>query len=149
MSAITPDRWNEVEQLYHAALECKPEERLAFLKHICRDEQLRREVQSLLEHEQEGDQLLENRPWQSGISEDSGPSLSSGARLGPYEILARIGAGGMGEVYRARDTRLDRTVAIKVVPGHFSENPQRRERFVREARAVSGSIISTSARCTT
>ncbi len=65
-------------------------------------------------------------------------SLSAGARLGPYEILAPLGAGGMGEVYSARDTRLDRTVAIKVLPGHLSSNPTLRQRFDREARAVSG-----------
>ncbi len=64
-------------------------------------------------------------------------SLVNGTRLGPYEILSPLGAGGMGEVYRARDTRLDRTVAIKVISGHLSEKPQLRERFEREARAVS------------
>jgi eukaryotic-like serine/threonine-protein kinase len=64
-------------------------------------------------------------------------SLSAGTRLGPYEILAPIGAGGMGEVYKARDTRLDRTVAIKILPEHLSQKPQLRERFEREARAVS------------
>ena len=64
-------------------------------------------------------------------------SLSSGARLGPYEILGPLGAGGMGEVYRARDTRLDRTVAIKVLPQHLASNPDLRQRFEREARAVS------------
>jgi serine/threonine protein kinase len=63
--------------------------------------------------------------------------LTSGARLGPYEIVAPIGAGGMGEVYRARDTRLNRTVAIKVLPSQFSADANRRERFEREARAVS------------
>jgi Tol biopolymer transport system component len=63
--------------------------------------------------------------------------LSPGSRLGPYEILAPIGAGGMGEVYRARDTRLGREVAIKVLPQHLSGDPARRERFEREARAVS------------
>ncbi len=64
-------------------------------------------------------------------------ALSSGTKLGPYEILSPLGAGGMGEVYRARDTRLDRTVAIKILPSHFSESPEARQRFDREARAIS------------
>src|SRR5437870_11665319 len=64
-------------------------------------------------------------------------TIATGTRLGPYEILAPLGAGGMGEVYRARDTRLDRTVAIKVLPDHLSSNPEVRQRFDREARAVS------------
>jgi Tol biopolymer transport system component len=63
-------------------------------------------------------------------------TLTSGTRLGPYEILAPLGAGGMGEVYRAKDTRLDRTVAIKVLPAQLSSDPDRRARFEREARAV-------------
>jgi serine/threonine protein kinase len=62
--------------------------------------------------------------------------LTSGTRLGPYEIVSAIGAGGMGEVYKARDTRLDRTVAVKVLPQHVSSDPELRERFEREARAV-------------
>ncbi len=64
-------------------------------------------------------------------------SLTSGVHLGPYEILAPIGAGGMGEVYRARDARLDRTVAIKVLRSPLSDSPELRQRFEREARAVS------------
>jgi Tol biopolymer transport system component len=64
--------------------------------------------------------------------------LSSGTKLGPYEILAPLGAGGMGEVYQARDTRLDRIVAIKILPFHFSDNPIRRQRFEREAKTISG-----------
>lgn len=63
--------------------------------------------------------------------------LTTGFRLGPYEILAPAGAGGMGEVYRARDTRLDRTVAVKIVPQHLATSPEARQRFEREARAVS------------
>ena len=63
--------------------------------------------------------------------------LAPGARLGPYEIIAAVGAGGMGEVYKARDTRLDRMVAIKILPNHLSSDAQLRERFEREARAVS------------
>ena len=121
---MAPDRWSEVEKLYHAALEREPAERIAFLNRTCTDEQLRREVESLIEHEEEGDQLLENLPWQLR------PALSIGMRLGPYEIVSAIEAGGMGEVYQALDTRLDRKVAIKVSAKQFSE------RFEREARAI-------------
>ena len=64
-------------------------------------------------------------------------TLASGTKLGPYEIQSPLGAGGMGEVYRARDTRLDRTVAIKILPAHLSDNPEARQRFDREARAIS------------
>jgi len=64
-------------------------------------------------------------------------ALSTGTRLGPYEILAPLGAGGMGEVYRARDTRLERTVAVKVLNSNLSVNPELKQRFEREARAVS------------
>ena len=63
-------------------------------------------------------------------------ALAPGTRLGPYAITASIGRGGMGEVYKARDTRLDRTVAIKVLPGHVASDPDLRERFEREARAI-------------
>jgi len=64
-------------------------------------------------------------------------ALTSGTKLGPYEIQSPLGAGGMGEVYRARDTRLDRTVAIKILPAHLSDNPEAKQRFEREARAIS------------
>src|SRR3977135_3391937 len=64
-------------------------------------------------------------------------ALSAGTRLGPYEILSALGAGGMGEVYRARDTRLDRVVAIKVLRTHLAADPARRARFEREAKLIS------------
>jgi len=64
-------------------------------------------------------------------------ALSSGTRLGPYEIQSPLGGGGMGEVYRARDTRLDRVVAIKILPSHLSDDPEAGQRFDREARAIS------------
>ena len=65
-------------------------------------------------------------------------SITSGTKLGPYEILSAIGAGGMGEVYKARDTRLNRTVAIKVLPSHFSDNAEMKQRFEREAQTIAG-----------
>ena len=64
-------------------------------------------------------------------------TIVTGTRLGPYEILSPLGAGGMGEVYRARDPRLDRTIAVKILPERLSSNPERRQRFDREARAIS------------
>ena len=64
-------------------------------------------------------------------------SLTPGTRLGPYEIAAQIGVGGMGEVYKARDTRLDRTVAIKVLPEHVASDPELKQRFEREAKTIS------------
>src|SRR5687767_14803616 len=64
-------------------------------------------------------------------------ALATGARLGPYEIVSALGAGGMGEVYRARDTRLERVVAIKVLPEELASNPEFRDRLHREARAIS------------
>ena len=65
-------------------------------------------------------------------------SIASGTRLGPYEVLSAVGSGGMGEVYRARDTRLDRIVAIKVLPAQLARNDELRERFDREARTIAG-----------
>ena len=67
----------------------------------------------------------------------SGMALENGTRLGPYEVLAPAGAGGMGEVYRARDTRLDRIVALKVLPEHLASDAVSRDRFEREARTIS------------
>jgi eukaryotic-like serine/threonine-protein kinase len=64
-------------------------------------------------------------------------SVAAGTKLGPYEISAAIGAGGMGEVYRARDTRLDRIVAVKILPDHLADRSELRERFEREAKTIS------------
>ncbi len=131
---MTGPAWTRVEELYHAALEKLPAEREAFLGEACHgDEALRREVQSLLNHEREAERLME-RPAATAATQKL--AVTRGTRLGPYEVAELLGAGGMGEVYRARDTRLGREVAIKVLPELVAHDPEALRRFDREARAV-------------
>jgi Tol biopolymer transport system component/predicted Ser/Thr protein kinase len=126
---MSPERFQKVEEIYHAARELEPSQRSAFLARACNgDEELRRELESLLAQDAVREGMLD-RPA-PGLLNESAVMLAAGAQLGPYEIEAPIGAGGMGEVYRAIDTRLGRAVAIKVAAARFSE------RFEREARAV-------------
>jgi len=133
---MTPERWREVEEIYQSAMDCASELRDAHLAAACRgDDDLRREVESLLEHDSIpvviDEPMLESA---AGVLDES--DLDPGVMLGPYQIEALLGAGGMGEVYRARDTRLNRTVAIKVLPKALARDPQFRARFEREAHAV-------------
>jgi Tol biopolymer transport system component len=124
------ERWKQIEDLYQAALAQPPEKRAAFLAQACPDDpQLRAEVQSLLD--QQADSFLESAPL-SAIQ-----ALSAGAKLGNFEIVELLGRGGMGEVWRARDPRLKRDVAIKVLPVAVARDPDRIARFEREARAAS------------
>ena len=112
------DRWEEINRIYDAALEVEEEARPAFLERNCQgDEELRREVESLLAYDQQAQQLLDRPAMQVAAEKLAGepPSLV-GRKLGPYQIQIVLGAGGMGEVYKAKDTRLNRTVAIKVLP---------------------------------
>jgi serine/threonine protein kinase/tetratricopeptide (TPR) repeat protein len=137
---VSPTRWQEIERLYHATLARLPGERAAFLAEICNnDPELRREVESLLAQDASKTGALDQPAWEATgpVGGDSTVTQSTpGARLGPYQIEGLIGSGGMGEVYRARDTRLGREVAIKVLPGSFATEAAR-ERFQREARAAS------------
>ena len=138
---MSADRQRQITQLCHAALERDPSDRGAFLREACAgDDALRQEVESLLRHEDAGHQFLE-RPAVEEVARLVTAPLESigdlqGRRLGVYEIEARIGAGGMGDVYRARDTRLGRDVAIKVLPPAFTRSLDRRARFEREARLL-------------
>ena len=116
------EAWEQVDRLYHAALERPAAERSSFLNEACPDPDLRSEVESLLNFELADGSVFDSPAWEK--------RLAPGERLGPYEIVGRAGAGGMGEVWKARDTRLGRDVAIKVCAERFSD------RFRREARAI-------------
>jgi serine/threonine protein kinase len=127
---VTPDVWLRVKEVLAGALEREPGERAAYLDHACSDQSLRKEVESLLAAiEKEDSRSL----WQFSME---GCALESGALLGSYEILAPLGSGGMGDVYRARDTHLHREVAVKVLSPNFADDPNLLRRFRREAHVL-------------
>jgi eukaryotic-like serine/threonine-protein kinase len=137
--ALGPDRWAAVERLYHAALVRPLDERAAFLAEACAgDGGLRHEVESLLAQDASVNAVLTvgAAVAAAGLVSDIGRSVLTGRRRGGYQILASIGAGGMGEVYRARDTRLGRDVAIKILPRAVTADTDRLARFEREARVL-------------
>jgi serine/threonine protein kinase len=121
--------WKKVEELYQAALAKAPADRAAFLAQACPDDpQVRGEVQSLLD--QKADSFLESAPLPAI------QALKPGDMLGSFQIVSSLGRGGMGEVYRARDLRLKREVAIKTLPPVFAADRDRLARFEREARVA-------------
>ena len=136
---MTPEGWKRTEELYHAARALSKHQRSTFLVAACGgDEALRGEVESLLHASPSDDGFLSVPPLGSAaqrISESTRESLA-GRSVGAYRLLSLLGAGGMGEVYRARDTTLGRDVAIKVLPQAFTTDPDRLARFEREARML-------------
>jgi serine/threonine protein kinase len=135
---MTSERWRQVEALFNAALEQKSDRRERFLAEACRgDKELRQEVESLLGQGGSNEGVLDRPAWEAVPSLIEYPtSLTPGMQLGPYKILAPLGAGGMGEVYRAKDTKLKREVALKVLPDSFANDPERMARFEREAKVL-------------
>jgi serine/threonine protein kinase len=127
---MTPERWNKVRNVLADALQLQQEERPKFLDQACAsDEELRRQVERLLSSSDEArSSFLESSPVHV--------TLSPGTMLGDYEVIGLLGAGGMGEVYRARDGRLRRDVAIKVLPAVLLNDGERLRRFEQEARAT-------------
>jgi len=133
---MKPARWHQIEHLYNKALEMDESQRTAFLREACAgDDDLRRDLERLLAAQADVASFLED-PALSEIAREFAAARSSswaGRRIGNYHFLSLVGAGGMGEVYRARDTKLKREVAIKILPDEFSVDPNRVSRFQREA----------------
>jgi serine/threonine protein kinase len=137
---LNNDRWIAADRLFDAALDHEPHERAEFLREACAgDAELRRAVESLLENERDAGRFLDT-PALELLAErhPAGRSarLAPGSRLGSYDVESAIGKGGMGEVYRARDTRLNRAVALKVLPELFATDADRLARFEREAQVL-------------
>ena len=131
------DRGHEIETLYHSASAKKREERAAYLESVCGgDELLRRDLESLLAYDDLAVNFLESK--EPTVPESAaGPFIFAGERIGPYLVHGFLAKGGMGEVYKAYDPRLERTVAIKLLPAAFATDSMALDRFGREARAAS------------
>ena len=136
---MTPERERAVEQICQAALERPVAERARFVVEACgADAELRREVEALLAYANEASAFLQTPALAIAAQEVAtrGPALTPGERVGSYTILAALGSGGMGDVFRARDAALGRDVAIKVLPPIFTNDTERLTRFEREARVL-------------
>ena len=132
------ERWQRIAEIYDSVISHPPASRSKMLDEACAgDGELRREVESLLRARDEAGNFLSPDHLQHHIRELSQPDVAPGRTFGRYNILSIIGAGGMGEVYLARDTELDRQVALKVLPAQFTRDEERVARFRREARAAS------------
>jgi serine/threonine protein kinase/Tol biopolymer transport system component/tetratricopeptide (TPR) repeat protein len=135
---MTPERWQHIKALLQGALERKPVERSSFLNEACsNDPSLRGEVESLIASYERAGGFIESPAFEVMAESLANDAMAIGSSLGPYKIIERLGAGGMGEVYLAEDTRLGRKVAVKVLPAHFTRNNERVRRFQQEARAAS------------
>ena len=142
---MRPERWRRIEELYHSAEALPPGERTAFLQGACPDDDaVRRDVESLLNESASSDRLLDKHALVAGAElevEDVAPGSMAGRSIGTYQLQALIGAGGMGEVYRARDTSLGRDIAIKILPAALMNDADRLARLEREARVLVRSTI--------
>ena len=136
---MTPEQWQRIRPILESALELDPSVRPGFLDGACADPVLRREVDSLIAAQERNSNFLAGSAIAEAVKDPNNRSVAAwtaGMKLGPYEIHSWLGAGGMGQVYRARDPKLGRDVAIKVLPSFLSRDPDRLRRFEQEARAA-------------
>ena len=135
---MTPERWQQLKQIFQSALERNPAERSAFLSQACADDPaLRSEVESLISsHDQAGDSI-EAMAAEAATEMLADDRAIVGKQIGHYQVLSRIGRGGMGEVFLAQDTSLGRKVALKLLRSDFTRNEERLRRFRQEAQAAS------------
>lgn len=138
---MDPERLKQIEELYHSALEVQPAERESFIRKSCgNDEDLRREIESLLAVNKSSNNFFENPPLSLAaemFSQKDGQANLAGKEISHYKIIRLLGAGGMGQVYLAEDTKLHRQIALKILTAHFETDVERINRFKKEARAVS------------
>lgn len=134
---MTPERWQRIDDLLQEAVKHPRHERAAFLDEVCADEASRKEVESLISFHEQADDFLEMPAFEEAATllADQGESLI-GLAVGPYRIEKLLGAGGMGEVYLAEDTKLDRKVAIKFLPPYLEADELAKRRLIREAKAA-------------
>jgi eukaryotic-like serine/threonine-protein kinase len=140
MTEMKPEQWKQVDDLLQSALDHTPEERTDFLAQACAGrESLRAEVETLLAHYDQVETFLETPPSEiaAEILERGKTRLIEGQQVGHYKTLVLLGAGGMGEVYLAHDTKLDRKVALKLLPARFTTDEHSEQRFEQEARSAS------------
>ncbi|HEY6230349.1 MAG TPA: serine/threonine-protein kinase, partial [Pyrinomonadaceae bacterium] len=137
---ITPESWQRVKEIFLSAQSKAPAERAAFLDQVCQgDEVIRAEVDSLLAADADNDDFL-SAPAYELVAEmltEEKAEFIPGQKVGPYSIISRLGRGGMGEVYRAHDSRLQRHIALKLISANFAKDEARVRRFAQEARAAS------------
>src|SRR5688572_2254290 len=134
------ERWQEVKEILYPALEMAAADRSFFLDEKCgNDNELRREIESLIAAHSKAAGRFESPAVEKMAAVVSNERAGGmvGRSLGQYEIIEKLGAGGMGEVYLARDTRLNRKVALKLLPSFFTQHPDSLRRFQQEARAAS------------
>jgi len=137
---ITHDRWQQIKEIFYSAQDRTPAERSDFLNEVCGDDaSMREEVEALLTADADNEDFLTSPAYEfaAGMLDDAPSEFVAGQTFGRYEILCPLGAGGMGQIYLARDTQLGRNIALKLIAQEFAADSRRVLRFEQEARAAS------------